>query len=244
MYRAMRKAGSGWWWMALSCLLLAAYGSAASAQGKVDKSKWPARLTFAAGPVGGFGHTTGSPWASIVGTDVGVPVSIEATGGFSISLQMVDEGKADIAMTTTDLTYQGWHGADWSKNKKLNNQRTLMVFGANVLHIYTARKSGIKNLVDISGHSANPSRRRSGADLVFRDIMDTLGIKPARITNVNPSGCQLAARRRPPRRGRGVRHAAAPGGVGIRDQSRHGAARDDGRGAAEVFAESSVPEPV
>lgn len=187
MYRAMRKAETGWWWIALSCLLLAAFGNAASAQSRVDKSKWPSRLTYAPGPVGGFGYTVGSPWASIVGADVGVPISVEASGGFSINLQMVDEGKADIAMTTSDLAYQGWHGADWSKNKKLNNQRTLMVFGANVLHIYTARKSGIKTLADISGHSVNPSRRRSGADLVFRDIMDTLSIKPARITNVNPS---------------------------------------------------------
>lgn len=187
MNRAMRKTGSGWWRTVLSCLLMMAYGNAAIAQGMADKSKWPTRLTFATGPVGGFGHTAGSPWASTVGTDVGVPISVEATAGFSINLQMIDDSKADIAMTTSDLSYQGWNGADWSKDKKLRKQRTLMIFGANVVQIYTARNSGIKNLSDIGGRSANPSRRRSGSDLIFRSLMDTLGIKPARITNQNPS---------------------------------------------------------
>lgn len=187
MYRAMRGLKTGGWRLAVSCLLAMLFGNAAIAQNAVDKSKWPSRLTFAPGPVGGFGYIVGSPWASIVGADVGVPISVEASGGFSINLQMVDDGKADIAMTTSDLSYQGWEGADWAKNKKLHNQRTLMVFDANVVQIYAPRNSGIKNLADINGHSVNPSRRRSGSDLVFRDLMEVFGIKPSRISNVNPS---------------------------------------------------------
>jgi len=171
--------------MAALCVL-AAHMCGAGAQG-VDRSKWPARLTFASGPVGSFGFVTGSPWASMVGETVGVPISVEATGGFSINLMMVDDGKAGVAMTTSDLAYQGRAGADWSKGEKLRNARVLMVYGANVVQIYTARKSGIKSLADIGGHSANPSRRRSGSDLVFRDLMDTFGIKPSRISNANPS---------------------------------------------------------
>ncbi len=159
----------------------------AAAQSAAARGDWPARVTFAPGPVGGFGYPIGSSWASIVGAAVGIPISVEATAGFSVSLAMVDDRKADIAMTTSDLTYEGWEGADWSQNKKLRNQRTLMVWDANVMHFYTTAKSGIKTLTDIGGHSANPSRRRSGADLVFRDMMDVLGIKPSRISNANPA---------------------------------------------------------
>lgn len=176
-----------WSWTAVTCLLVMLFGNTAIAQNAVDKSKWPARLTYATGPVGGFGQTTGSPWASLVGTDIGVPISVEATSGFSVNILMINDNKADIAITTSDLGYQGWNGADWSQGKKLRNQRTIMVFGANVVQIYAARKSGIKTLSDINGHSANPSRRRSGSDLIFRSLMDTLGIKPSRITNQNPS---------------------------------------------------------
>ena len=158
-----------------------------AAQGTAAKSGWPARLTFALGPVGGFGYPTGSAWASIVGAAAGIPVSVEATSGFSVSLAMLDDAKVDLSMVTSDLTYEGWEGADWSQKKKLRNQRTLMVWDANVMHFYTMAKSGIKNFSDINGRSANPSRRRSGADLVFRDIIEVLGIKPSRISNSNPA---------------------------------------------------------
>lgn len=174
-------------WMLTACLTAVMGGSVAYAQTtSVDKSKWPARLTFVTGPVGGFGHTTGSPWASIIGTEVGVPLSVESTAGFPINVLMLEDRKADIGISTSDVTFEGWSGADWSKNKRLRTQRVLIVLGVNALQMYASRKTGIKNLGDISGRSANPSRRRSGSDLMFRDLIEALDIKPSRITNVSP----------------------------------------------------------
>jgi uncharacterized protein len=186
MSRAMMRTFAQWCGIAGLCMLGLNVHNVA-AQGAAAKSGWPARLTFALGPVGGFGFPTGSPWASIVGQAAGIPVSVEATSGFSVSLAMLDDAKVDVALVTSDLTFEGWEGADWSQNKKLRNQRTLMVWDANVMHFYTLAKSGIKSFTDIEGRSANPSRRRSGADLVFRDIMEVLGIKPSRISNSNPT---------------------------------------------------------
>lgn len=173
--------------LGLCLAMAAAAGTVAHAQGSVaDRSKWPARLTFATGPVGGFGHTTGSPWASVIGTEVGVPLSVESTAGFPINVLMLEERKADVGISTSDVTFEAWEGADWTKDRKLRAQRTLMVLGANALQIYTPKNSGIKTISDINGRSANPSRRRSGSDLMFRDLLETLNIKPARITNVSP----------------------------------------------------------
>jgi TRAP transporter TAXI family solute receptor len=168
-------------------LCLAGVIATAATAATVDKSKWPARMTFASGPVGGFAYTTGSPWASVIGAEIGVPISVESTAGFPINLLMVDSRKAEIGMSTTDLTYQGWDGADWSEKKQLRSQRTVMVLGANALQIYTSRNSGVKSIADIAGRTVNPSRRRSGADLIFRDVVEALGIKPARISNVAPA---------------------------------------------------------
>lgn len=174
-------------WFKRCMLCLAVVGCcAAYAQTAVDKSKWPARLTFATGPVGGFAHVTGSPWASLIGTEVGVPLSVESTAGFPINVLMLDERKADIGISTSDITYGAWEGADWTKDKKLREQRAILVMGANALQMYTSKKSGIKSVTEINGHSANPSRRKSGSDLMFRELLGALGIKPSRITNVSP----------------------------------------------------------
>lgn len=171
----------------VASVLAAAVAATAQAQTTAtDRSKWPARLTFATGPVGGFGHTTGSPWASIVGAEVGVPLSVESTAGFPINVLMLEDRKADVVVTTSDLAFEGWEGADWTKDRKLRAQRVLLVMGPNALQIYASRKSGIKTLSDLNGRSANPSRRRSGSDLMFRDLLDALDIKPSRITNMSP----------------------------------------------------------
>jgi TRAP transporter TAXI family solute receptor len=175
-----------WCAVAAICVLGAGAGNVA-AQGTAAKSDWPVRLTFVPGPVGGFGYPLGSTWASIISAAAGIPISVEATAGFSVSLSLLDDRKAELAMVTSDLSYEGWEGADWSQMKKLRNQRTLMVWDANVMHFYTTTKTGIKSLSQIGGRSANPSRRRSGADLMFRDIMELLGIKPSRISNANPA---------------------------------------------------------
>ena len=152
-----------------------------------DKSKWPQRLTLATGPVGGFGHTTGSPLASIVGAEIGLPISVESTGGFPINTLMVDDRKADIGYSTTDVAYQGWQGAEWSKGKQARKLRALMVLDANVLQVYAPARSGIKTMSNLAAKSVNPSRRRSATDLVLRDALEAVGVKPSRITNVSPS---------------------------------------------------------
>lgn len=167
---------------ALMCMT-AAWAHAQSA----DKSKWPQRLTLATGPVGGFGHTTGSPLASIVGAEIGVPISVESTGGFPINTLMVDDRKADIGYSTTDVAYQGWQGAEWSKGKQARKLRALMVLDANVLQVYAPARAGIKTMSDLAGKSVNPSRRRSATDLVLRDALEAVGVKPSRVTNVSPS---------------------------------------------------------
>lgn len=156
---------------------------AASAQ---DKAGWPQRMTFASGPTGSFGHTTGSPWATTVGADIGVPISPETTRGVGISAMMVDEKKADVAFGFSDIAWQGWQGAEFSKGKPVRNIRTLMVLDATVWQLYALKKSNFKSVSDLNGKSVNPSGRNSGTDILLRDMVSLLGLKPARIQNVNP----------------------------------------------------------
>lgn len=157
---------------------------AASAQ---DKSGWPQRLTFAVGPVGSFGHTTGSAWATTVGSQVGISISPENTAGVAISAMMVDEKKADVAMVFSDILYSAWEGtAKFTKGRQVRGLRALMVIDPSVMQIYALRKANITSLNDLNGKSINPSRRNSGTDVMLRDMVDILGFKPSRISNVNP----------------------------------------------------------
>ncbi len=156
-------------------------------QKSADKSNWPQKTTLASGPTGGFSYLMGSPWASTVGTSIGITISSESTAGLPVDAIMVNNKQAEIGVCSTDVAYDGWYGAEWTNGQKLENIRGMMVFDPNVIQIYTDKKSGITNISGLTGKSVNPSRAKSNCDTIFRRIADELGIKPARITNQNPT---------------------------------------------------------
>ena len=167
--------------------VLAGVGPAEAQDTKVDKSKWPKRLTLAAGPTGSFSYTMGSPWASNIGSILGVSISSESTAGLPVNAIMVNNKQAEIGICSTDIAYDALLGAEWSKGKKLENIRAIAIFDSSVIQLYTNRRSGIKTFSDLNGKSVNPSRAKSVSDTIFRRLIKVLDVKPAKITNVNPS---------------------------------------------------------
>lgn len=159
-------------------------GAGALAQ---DRAQWPARLTFVTGPAGGFGFPTGSAWASAVGAEVGIPISVEATTGLQVNPLMIEDRKAEIGLSAGDTSLESWNGAEWTKGRPIRAQRTLVVLDPWVMQIYARRGSGIAKLADLNGKSVNPSRRRSWSDNVLRAMVEVLALKPARISNVGPN---------------------------------------------------------
>lgn len=159
----------------------------APAKGAVDKSNWPQKMTLAAGPTGSFSYTMGNPWASTIGTAIGVSISSESTAGLPVNTIMVNNKQAEVAICSTDVAYDALVGADWTQGKKLENVRAIAVFDPNVIQFYSNKKSGIKTFKDISGKSINPSRAKSNCDTIFRRMAEILEVKPSKITNVNPT---------------------------------------------------------
>jgi uncharacterized protein len=157
------------------------------AQGTIDKSKWPQRLTLAAGPTGSFSYTMGSPWASNIGTILGVSISTESTAGLPVNTIMINNKQAEVGICSTDIAYDALVGADWNQGKKQENVRAMAVFDPNVIQFYANRKTGITTFKGINGKSVNPSRAKSNCDTVFRRLIKVLDVKPAKITNVNPA---------------------------------------------------------
>jgi TRAP transporter TAXI family solute receptor len=174
------------WMVLLAAAAVMCLSAGAPAQAP-DKSKWPTRLTFVTGPAGGFGFPTGSAWASAIGAEVGIPISVEATTGLQVNPLMIEEKKADVGLSAGDTSLESWNGADWTKGREIRAQRALVVLDPWVMQYYTTRASGITQLTDLNGKSVNPSRRRSWTDNVLRDMVAVLGLKPARISNVGPN---------------------------------------------------------
>jgi TRAP transporter TAXI family solute receptor len=154
---------------------------------ETDKSGWPQRLTLAAGSAGSFSYNMGSPWASTMGNSIGVSISTESTAGLPVNTIMVNNKQADIGICSTDVAYDALVGADWTQGQKLEDVRAITVFDPNVIQMYGNKKSGMSTFKDINGKSVNPSRARSNCDTTLRRLAEVLGVKPSKITNLNPA---------------------------------------------------------
>ena len=151
-----------------------------------DKKGWPARITFATGPTGGFGYTMGAPWVATVGSAIGVAISPEVTSGIPFNIQMTQKKDVEAAVGTSDIVTLGWRGEGYAKGKKLRDVRTMLMFVPFVFQMYTDARSNIKTLDDLNGKIMNPSRAGSQTDVVLRGLVKTFGLKPKQITNVSP----------------------------------------------------------
>jgi len=165
-----------------------AFGALLMASGHAqDKTGWPSRITFATGPTGGFGYTMSAPWSATVGSTIGIPISPEVTSGMSINMLLMHQNQIEAAVNTSDVVVMGWNGSGYAKGKKLQDVRTMMMFVPFVFQMYTDARSNIKTLHDFDGKIVNPSGAGSQTDIVFRAMMQTLGVKPKQVTNVSPA---------------------------------------------------------
>ena len=202
----------------------------------VDKSKWPQRMTLAAGPTGSFSYTMGSPWASNIGTILGVSISTESTAGLPVNTIMINNKQAEIGICSTDIAYDALVGADWNQGKKQENVRAMAVFDSNVMQFYTNRRSGITTFKGMNGKSVNPSRAKSE----LRHHLPAAHQGPRRQARKDnqrqPRRCKRQPRRRPARRGGLHGQHSPPGPVRVRGQPRYGDDRAD-REEAKKFTE-------
>jgi uncharacterized protein len=156
--------------------------------GEAKDPSWPTKMNLVTGPVGGMAFTSMSPWSAEMSNRLGVSISPEATGGHSVNLRMINAGQADLGVTTTDMALEGWEGKEkWTGNVKLQNNRGMFILDPLAYQMYALKRSNINSIQDVKGKIINLSRAGTAVDVWMRRILDDLGIKPARITNLSPS---------------------------------------------------------
>jgi TRAP transporter TAXI family solute receptor len=180
---------TGKWIFLLTILMLGAFLTNVHAQPiKVDKSKWPKKISLAVGPIGSHGFLVGSTWAPVINKELGLNIAVENTGGAVHNCKLVAAGTVGMGMSYMGIALDGWEGkAKWADNKKLRSFRVWAVEFPMATYFYTLKKSGIEKLQDLNGKVVSLNRLGSGSNLWGNLIFKELGIKPKRIATVSPS---------------------------------------------------------
>jgi TRAP transporter TAXI family solute receptor len=147
------------------------------------KPGWPKAVTIGAAPVGGTYYIWMGGFAKLLHDKMGIPGSVEVTGGPVHNTQLVDAKQIDFGPVTAGPVWEGWTGEGWAKGKKHQNPRAIFPMYATYFQMYALKKSGIKSLHDLNGKSVGVGPVGGTPATYWPKILEAAGIKPGRIAN-------------------------------------------------------------
>ena len=103
--------------------------------------------------------------------------SVQATKGSVENLNLLQQGKGEIAFTLGDSLAFAWAGdADAGFKSKLDKLRGIAAIYPNYIQIVATKESGIKTLADLKGKRLSVGAPKSGTELNARKLLGAAGI--------------------------------------------------------------------
>ena len=168
----------------VSALGLAVAASVVAGCGGGDKKaeeKKPAAqkfLNIATGGTAGAYYPIGGAVADILNKNIpGANASAQSTGAAVANVNLLKEGKVEIAFLQNDIAYYAVNGTEMFKDKKVPNIYGLATLYPETVQIVTLKKSGIKSIADFKGKKIAVGAAGSGTECNARQIMAAYGLK-------------------------------------------------------------------
>jgi len=131
------------------------------------------------GGTSGVYYPLGVALSEIYGTAVeGARTQVQATKASVENLNLLQQGKGEIAFTLGDALKLGWDGnTEAGFPGKLDKLRGIAAIYPNYIQIVASQESGIKSLADLKGKSLSVGAPASGTELNARAIFAAAGMK-------------------------------------------------------------------
>lgn len=134
-------------------------------------------LNIATGGTAGTYYPLGGALADILNKNVpGANASAQSTGASVANVNLLKDGKVDIAFIQNDIAYYAVNGVEMFKDKKVGNLKGLATLYPETIQIVTTKKTGIKTLADIKGKRVAVGAAGSGTEANARQILAEAGI--------------------------------------------------------------------
>ena len=134
-------------------------------------------IVIATGGTSGTYYPLGAAVADILNKNVkGANASAQSTGASVANINLLQQGKADIAFVQNDITYYAVNGTEMFKDKKVSTLKGLATLYPETIQIVTLEKTGIKTLNDVKGKRVAVGAAGSGTEANARQILEAYGI--------------------------------------------------------------------
>lgn len=147
----------------------------ANAESTINKNDY--FITVATGPTSGLYYPIGGAFSNVIKNKLNYKSSAQSTGASVENINLILEGKADLAITMSDSVAQayGAFGAFEGKEPK-SNLRALMGLYPNYVQLVTTDKSGITKFEDLKGKKVGVGAPNSGVELNARMMYEAHGM--------------------------------------------------------------------
>lgn len=132
-------------------------------------------VTIVTGGASGPYNILGTTLAQIYSKTYSVNSKAQATAASIQNLNLVNQGKAEIAFVMSDVLSQAINGSD-AFPTPLENVAQMAVLYPNYVQIVTSKRSGIKTMDDLKGRRVSVGDLNSGAELNSRTLLNGHGI--------------------------------------------------------------------
>lgn len=135
-------------------------------------------INILTGGTGGIYYPIGVGLSKIYGDKIpNARPSVQSTKASVENLNLLQQGKGEIALTLGDSLAAAWNGDEEAGFKsKLDKLRTVAGVYPNYIQIAASKESGIKSIADLKGKRVSVGAPRSGTELNARAIFAAAGI--------------------------------------------------------------------
>lgn len=142
----------------------------------------PVRPTsIAAGAAGGIYQPLAETIARIARESAGLnlPLTVESTGASVANLQLLSEGKVQLALAQNDIAYYASEGTTLPafRGKAASNLRAIMSIYPEYVHVVASQASGVSSITDFRGKRVGLGPAGSGTEQNALQALEAHGLK-------------------------------------------------------------------
>ena len=136
-------------------------------------------LNIVTGGTGGVYIVYGAGLADILNKKLKTAASPQSTAASVANMQLIRDGKADVAFTLSDTAYDAVQGKGAQFTDKKVDAKALAVLYTNFTHIIARDGAGINTVADLKGKRVSVGAAASGTEIIANRVLEANGIDPA-----------------------------------------------------------------
>ena len=151
-------------------VLLAACGGGSTGDGAEDLF-----VTIATGGQSGVYYPIGGALSKLYEEELGATSSVQATGASVENINLIDQGRAELAIIMGDAATQAFEGIEPFQHK-VDSFSAVASLYPNFVQVVTTVDSGIEKMEDLKGKHVGVGAPNSGVELNARAVLEAYGL--------------------------------------------------------------------